>query len=174
MQADGLVAYAEVRHGVGRPRLVYSLTDDALDKFPTRYFRLTTRILDELKENLPEEKIDQLFSGVADSMADNYRMRLQGLPLESRLTRIIDLLSEEGFEATLTREGNQALIREMSCPYFRIGREHPEVCIVDQSFIAKALSLPVERVACLLSGDPHCTFAVELQKPVPEVPSHDG
>ena len=169
LQAEGLVASGEVRHGVGRPRLVYSLTDDALEKFPTRYFRLTSRILDELKKTLPEQKIDELFSGVAASMAEDYHVRLQGLPLELRLTRLMALLSEEGFEATLTQDGRHALIHEMSCPYYRIGREHPEVCLVDQSFIAKALALPVERVACLLSGDPHCTFSIELQSPVEEV-----
>jgi predicted ArsR family transcriptional regulator len=48
----------------------------------------------------------------------------------------------------------------MSCPYYRMGQQHPDVCTIDQSFIATALSLPVERVACLLDGDMQCTFSV--------------
>ena len=35
LQIDGLVASEEERHGVGRPRLVYSLTESGIEKFPT-------------------------------------------------------------------------------------------------------------------------------------------
>ena len=51
-----------------------------------------------------------------------------------------------------------------------MGREHPEVCLVDQSFIATALALPVERVTCLLNGETHCTFAIDPRAPIPEAP----
>jgi predicted ArsR family transcriptional regulator len=50
---DGLVQSEEERHGVGRPRLVYSLSQKGLERFPTRYFELTSRLLDQMKESLP-------------------------------------------------------------------------------------------------------------------------
>ena len=84
------------------------------------------------------------------------------MSLDGRLQHLQHMLSEEGFDAELERQGDQLLIRELSCPYFRIGKEHPEVCTIDQGFIAQALAVPVERVTCLLHGDNHCTFAVQL------------
>lgn len=45
LQAEGLIKAEEERHGVGRPRLAYSLTEDGMERFPTRYLRLTTRLL---------------------------------------------------------------------------------------------------------------------------------
>jgi len=158
--AEDLVKTEEVRHGVGRPRLVYSLTDRAMDVFPSRYFSLTTRLLGEMKGALPEETVQRLFSGVATTMAAAYAQELDGLPLEERLERLVNSLVSEGFEAQLEPRGDTILIHELSCPYYRMGQQHPEVCLVDQNFIAKALSLPVERVTCLLDGHTHCTFAI--------------
>ncbi len=164
LQAEKLVATEEVRHGVGRPRQLFSLTEDGLDLFPSRYLRFTNRLLDEIKGAMPEDKVQALFSGVAGSMAEQYAIALEGLPLGARLRRMVELLSDEGFEASLEERGGEVLIHELSCPYFRIGRKHPEVCNVDQSFIATALALPVERVTCLLDGDTNCTFAVEMER----------
>jgi len=48
LQAEGLVEIEEIRHGVGRPRQVFSLTDRAMDLFPSRYFSLTHRLLGEI------------------------------------------------------------------------------------------------------------------------------
>jgi predicted ArsR family transcriptional regulator len=106
-------------------------------------------------------------------MAKTYAKRLEGLPLEDRLLQLVEMLSDEGFDAHLERKGDQVLIRELSCPYFRMGRSHPEVCVVDQTFIATALSVPVERISCLLDGDVHCTFSIPLGVTPQESPTHE-
>jgi predicted ArsR family transcriptional regulator len=160
LQAEGLVQAEEVRHGVGRPRLVFSLSDSGMDHFPSRYFHLTRRLLAEIKDRMPEGQVSDLLSGVAESMARSYAAELNQLPLPQRLERLVQLLNEEGFDADMQRDGDTVFIRELSCPYFRMGQQHPEVCNIDQSFIATALSLPVERVTCLLDGDVHCTFSL--------------
>lgn len=170
LQAENLVEAEEVRHGVGRPRLVFSLSERANELFPGRYFRLTTRLLDEIKDSLPEGTVGELFAGVASAMAEDYATRLAGLPLQERLERLVEYLTGEGFAADIQTDGDRLLIRELSCPYFRIGRTHPEVCLVDQAFIATALSLPVERVTCLLDGHSHCTYAVAQPNGQPESP----
>lgn len=170
LQAENLVAVEDERHGVGRPRQLFSLTEAGLDQFPSRYVRLTNRLLDEIKGSIPAGKVEQLFTGVASTMAADVARRLEGLPLEQRLARMIELLAEEGFDAQIERQEGRILIRELSCPYFRIGRQHPEVCTVDQAFIATALSLPVERVACQLQGADACTFAIALE-PTPGQPA---
>lgn len=164
LQADDLIHSEEVRHGVGRPLHVYSLTEEAHELFPTRYFRLTNRLLGEIKENLTDEALQLLLSNVADSMASAYASQLEGLPLEPRLRRLVELLDEEGFSAEVERRGGELMIREMSCPYFQVGVQHPEVCTIDQAFIAKALSLPVARVRCVLDGDAHCAFSVQMEE----------
>jgi DeoR family transcriptional regulator, suf operon transcriptional repressor len=173
LQAEGLIQAEEVRHGVGRPRLVFTLSEAGLDLFPSRYFRLTKRLLDELKSRMPEAEVGEVFSGVAQAMAETYGSQLAGLPLPQQLQRLTELLSEEGFDADVQVDGDKVVIRELSCPYFRIGRQHREICMIDQSFIATALSLPVEKVTCLLDGDVNCTFSVAIESSAEGVPAHE-
>lgn len=160
--ADGLIQSKEVRHGVGRPKHQYSLTEEAIELFPTRYLRLTDRLLVELKEKLPDQQVEILLSNVAGSMAEDYAAQLEDLALDDKLPRLVELLNQEGFEAEIEYRKDHIIIRELSCPYYRVGKNHPEVCSIDQTFIARALSLPVERITCLLEGDSHCAFSVAM------------
>jgi predicted ArsR family transcriptional regulator len=177
LQAEGLVDMEEVRHGVGRPRHHYFLTDQAHELFPTRYFRLTNRILEEIKDSLPEIKVQELLSSVADSLAEQFASELVGLSLEERLARLEAFLTEEGFEVEIERSGDTVILHELSCPYFRVGQSHPEICTIDQTLIARALNVPVERVTCLLDGDAHCKYAVQLDTtldtPMEEAKAHE-
>jgi len=161
LQVEGLVAAEEERHGVGRPRLVYFLTEEGMEKFPTRYLRLTTRLLTQMKETMPAPVVTKLFSQIADDMASDYTDQVQGLGMEERLDFVKTLLAEEGFTVEWEKKGEQYQIHEISCPYYQIGISHPEVCTVDQALISKMLALPAEKVQCILNGGAHCTYVVQ-------------
>ena len=162
LQAEGLVASEEEKHGVGRPRQVFFLTESGLEAFPTRYLRLTIRLLEQLKENLPKKMVDQMFSQMASDLVDEYAQtsNLNGLSIEQRLELVNDLLKEEGFDLEWEKKDNQYYIREISCPYLHVGQTHPEICVIDQTLISKVLNLPTEKVKCILDGDKQCTYVV--------------
>jgi predicted ArsR family transcriptional regulator len=162
LQADGLVASEEERHGVGRPRQIYFLTEAGLEQFPTRYLRLTIRLLEQLKNNLPPKMVDQLFSQMATDLVEEYAntAKMQGLTIEQRLELVHDLLSEEGFDLEWEKKDDQYFIREVNCPYLHVGKNHPEVCLIDQTLISTVLDLPTEKVKCILDGDNQCTYVV--------------
>jgi DeoR family suf operon transcriptional repressor len=163
LQADGLVAVEVARHGVGRPRHLYSLTDKGLERFPRRYFRLTNHILKELKGSLPQEKITEILAGVATSMSDDRIHEFEGLSLPDRIKNLRTALSDEGIEVDIEEKKGELIIHELSCPYLRIGETHPEVCVIDQTFIANALEVPVERVTCIHKGESSCSFSIQLE-----------
>lgn len=161
MQAEGLIAAEEERHGVGRPRLVYFLTEDGMEKFPTRYLRLTTRLLAQMKETMPAPVVSKLFNQIAEDLASDYADQMKGLSMEERLDFVKSLLAEEGFTVEWEKKGEQYQIHEISCPYYQIGINHPEVCTVDQALISKMLAVPAEKVQCVLNGGAHCTYVVQ-------------
>jgi predicted ArsR family transcriptional regulator len=163
LQVEGLVSTDEERHGVGRPRLVYFLTEAGTEHFPTRYLRLTTRLLAQMKESMPEPVVSKLFAQMADGLAKEYASQMAGLNMEERLDLAKTLLTEEGFDIQWERTGNQYAIHEITCPYLQIGLSHPEVCTVDQTLISKMLAVPAEKVQCLLQGDAHCTYVVQAE-----------
>jgi predicted ArsR family transcriptional regulator len=162
LEADGFITSKEERHGVGRPRMVFTLTESGLERFPTRYVRLTLRLLDQLKETMPASIVNNLFTQMAQDMVHDLgsQSELQNLPIEERLTKMQRILESEGFTINWERQGDQYLIREVNCPYFHVGQSHPEVCAVDQTLISAALAIPAEKVKCVLNGDSICTYAV--------------
>ncbi len=163
LQADGLVAAEEERHGVGRPRLVYKLTDLGMEKFPTNYLKLTNRLLDQLKTILPPEKVNDLFAEVALNLAKGYKEDIAKLPIEDQLNAVKAILSQEGFIIEWEKKGKDYLIRNISCPYYHVGLAHPEVCNIDRTIISTLLSRPVKLHECLLDGKTNCTYIVEVE-----------
>lgn len=162
LQADGLVGSEEERHGVGRPRQLYFLTESGLEHFPTRYIRLAVRILEQLKERMPAEMVNELFTQMATDLVEEYAdpVKMQGLNIEQRLNLVKGLLRGEGFEIEWEKVGDNYFIREVSCPYLHVGQNHPEVCWIDQTLISSVLNLPTEKVKCVLNGDNNCTYVI--------------
>ena len=160
LQMEGLVDAQEERHGVGRPRLVYVLTEEGMERFPTRYLRLTTRLLAQMKESMPQPMVSKLFTQVAEDLAAEYTEQLKGLSMEERLETVKTLLAEEGFTVEWEKIEDGYRIHEITCPYLQIGQNHPEVCTVDQTLISRMLAVPANKVECILSGSAHCTYVV--------------
>ena len=160
LQMEGLVDAQEERHGVGRPRLVYVLTEEGMERFPTRYMRLTTRLLAQMKESMPQPMVSKLFTQVAEDLAAEYTEQLKGLSMEERLETVKTLLAEEGFTVEWEKTEDGYRIHEITCPYFQIGQNHPEVCTVDQTLISRMLAVPANKVECILTGSAHCTYVV--------------
>jgi len=161
LQVDGLVGAEEERHGVGRPRLVYFLTENGLERFPTRYLRLATRLLSQMKDKLPRPVISEMFRDVATDLAAQHEPQLRNMNVEERLDVMKELLAEEGFVVEWEKKGDEYLIHEITCPYLQVGQAHPEICTVDQTLISTMLAIPASKVQCILSGAAHCTYAVK-------------
>jgi DeoR family transcriptional regulator, suf operon transcriptional repressor len=160
LEAEGLVVSDEERHGVGRPHRMYFLTEKGRERFPSRYIRLTLRLLEQLKETMPPALIGQLFTQMARSVASDYQEELEGLSMEERLNHLTSLLSAEGFTVEWQKHGDEYHIRESNCPYYHVGQNYPEVCSVDQTLISTLLALPAHKVKCMLLGDNSCTYVV--------------
>jgi len=164
LQLEGLIRAEEVRHGVGRPRLVYSLTESGFEKFPTRYLQLTNRLLTQLKQRMPEEEIEAMFSQMAKEIASEKLDKIKKLPIEEKLNFIKETLSEQGFSIEWEKSGENYIIKEISCPFFHVGQFHPEVCTMDQTLISSILSIPTEKIECVLDGANQCSYVITKQQ----------
>jgi predicted ArsR family transcriptional regulator len=160
LQAEGLITAQETRRGVGRPHLVYALTEAGSEKFPAKYVRLSDRLLDDLKATLAPEQIEAMFARMAGSIVANNAHRLEGRTLDEKMAILVELLGEEGFLAAWQVVGGRYQLTEYNCPYIHIGRKHPEVCRLDQVLISQVLELPVQKHSCQLNGDQRCTYTI--------------
>ncbi len=158
--AAGAIEAASVRRKVGRPYYVYSLSAQGQELFPKRYVRLTNRLLDEMKDRLPQTVIDEIFAGVVGNVLEEHRGEFEHLPLEGRLEYLVNLLAEEGFLSTWEKTDTGFRLVEYSCPYLSIGTAHAEVCTFDKMLMDGVLQLPVQQESCMLHGADRCQFTV--------------
>ncbi len=171
LQAAGLVSADEERHGVGRPRLVYFLTDRGLEKFPTRYYRLTNHLLNQIKNTLSEEEIKNIFRNMADSLSEEYQPVFDSLDFEDKLNLLKNVMAKEGYDLEWKSSVESYEINEISCPFYQIGKEHPEICMFDKSLISNLLSIPEHEIKHTRKGDNQCVFII--QKPSKKDQIHD-
>ncbi len=158
LQAEGLILAKEERHGVGRPRLVYTLTETGVERFPTRYLNLTNRLLAQLKSHLTKKEIEKIFVQIAQDLAQEQNLKTQNLSIEDKLEYIKNSLSDEGFVIEWKKEGDDYIIDEVTCPFYHVSQNHPEVCTIDQTLFSKILSVPVQKIRCVLKGDNQCSY----------------
>ncbi len=163
LEAEGLIVSEEERHGVGRPRLIFSLTPKGMEQFPQRYLQLTMRLLEQLKASLPEKVLGNLFKEVAEGIANDITndIDLEDLNLKQRLELLKEVLTSEGFMVDLQEEEGNIYIVEASCPYHHVGEDYPEICVVDQELIAHFVSTTPKRVECILDGDKQCKYLIK-------------
>ncbi|MCA9865351.1 MAG: DeoR family transcriptional regulator [Anaerolineales bacterium] len=163
LQAEGTIEAASVRRKVGRPYYVYSLSEQGQELFPKRYVRLTSRLLDELKGRLPQEVINEIFSGLVNTVLEEHKGEFEHLPIEERMDYLVNLLSDEGFLSTWEKTTSGYRLVEYSCPYLSIGSTHAEVCEFDKQLMTGVLQLQVHQDSCMLHGANCCQFSIELQ-----------
>ena len=163
LEAERLIQSEEERHGVGRPHLVYSLTNKGMEQFPQRYLQLTLRLLQHLKTNLSEKVIGEIFQELAEGIAGELTqdVDLEDLTLHERLQLLQEVLTSEGFMVNLQEEEDNFYIIEASCPYHHVGEDHPEICVVDRELIAHFVSSTPQRIECILDGDKQCKYLIK-------------
>ena len=160
LQADGFVNAEEERHGVGRPRLVYFLTESGQENFPKRYFQLTNRLLEQMKKTLSEKEFKKIFKNMANDLTEEYKPKIAELNFEGKLDLLKTVMDDEGYDIHWVKSNNEYEIQEVACPFYKIGKGHPEICLFDQTLIANMLSISEEDVVRIKHGDNHCSFKI--------------
>lgn len=158
--AEGLILAQEERHGVGRPRLVYSLTETGVEKFPTMYLNLTNRLLFHLKNRLPQKEVEKILVQIAKDLAQEQKSKTQNMSIEEKLDFLQTYLLNDGFTIEWEKVGNEYIINEITCPFYHIRENHPEVCTIEHTLLSSILSVPVGKIRCMRGGDNQCSYII--------------
>lgn len=166
LQRDNLIASPTVRRarGRGRPQQIYTLTEAADELFPVDYHSLTDYLLEELNLRLGQEGIGELFRNIADRLSHEAPPPTENQTAEERLNDVVTFLEEKGFVIDWESQDEDYMIHAYSCPYRQLVKEHEQVCLLDKQVIGSMLNTNPTRVACLTTGDGHCTY--RISKPI--------
>jgi predicted ArsR family transcriptional regulator len=159
LQAQNLVATTTVRRSqkVGRPRLVYALTDEADELFPQSYGELARYLVSEIKETMGPDETEAIFRRIADRMAEEGPPLEEGQPFEERLEVVTDYLEELGFLFRWEKTDEGYVLANVNCPYRQVTRDHPEVCVMDTVLIRRLLGVEPKTMGRIRTGDSACT-----------------
>jgi predicted ArsR family transcriptional regulator len=160
LQAQNLVEASKVRRSkkVGRPRLVYTLTDTADDLFPQGYGRLAGQLVTELKETVGGEETEAMFRRIAERVAAEAPPAEEDQSFEERLDQVSEFLEEQGFLSRWEETDGGYVLTNVNCPYRRVSRQHGEVCLLDTELIRRLLGVVPERLSSMRSGEATCAF----------------
>ncbi|MEJ2207679.1 MAG: ArsR family transcriptional regulator [Anaerolineae bacterium] len=163
LQAQNLVMASKVRRSkkVGRPRLVYTLTDAADELFPSGYGELARRLVSEVKETMGEEETRDLFRRIAADLAAEAPPPEKDQSFEDRLDQVSEFLEEQGFLSRWEKTDEGYVLTNVNCPYRRVSREHSEVCILDTELLERLLDVEPQRRESMRAGGTACSFLLK-------------
>jgi predicted ArsR family transcriptional regulator len=163
LERDGLVSYEEERGKVGRPRFVYSLTEQGNDLFPKSYHVLCNRVLDVITTSSANAAAE-LAGLIADGWANEYAHRIQGKSLEEQVKTLAAIRTEEGAMACYEKTADGFLVHQHHCPATCVATRHPQViCAAEIGYMKRLLNASVERVSWVLNGDSTCSYRIRSQ-----------
>ena len=171
LRADALIDVRQVRHGVGRPSLVFFVTERGEEMGGRTYVQLLSRMFRHL-EKLDAGKVsgatgrqvvDQVFSGIAEEVAADHRAEVRGATLGLRVEEASRALNQEGIVDGWEKDGDDFHLINGDCPYLKLAEMSEAACSADRHSIELLVGAPVEQTRRIVDGAPCCEYIVRPQ-----------
>ncbi|HZP26327.1 MAG TPA: winged helix-turn-helix transcriptional regulator [Dehalococcoidia bacterium] len=160
LERDSLVKASEERGRVGRPTLVYSLTDKAEGLFPKSYDQLAVSLLEEIRSSEGNEHLQQLLRRVAARMTAQYADRVEGKPIGERVRETVRIMEEQGCLVECHEDGEEYFIEEYTCPYPKVAQQDRAICVLHVDMVRSLTAADTRLTASLMRGERACTYRI--------------
>ncbi len=160
LEREELVESQEERGHVGRPALVYRLTERGDALYPKTYDQLANILLEEVREVAGGQALQTLLHRTATRFAEPYRARLEGRSLAERVEEASKIIQDRGSLNEAVQDGDGWLIKQYTCPFPRVAEENSCVCALDVEFVRQLVGADARLSTSLLRGDDCCTYRI--------------
>lgn len=121
--SQGLVEPHDVREGPGRPKRFYQVTVAGRELGPRNYPLLLALLMQKVSEGEGRKKVLKYLEAIAADLA--------GPPSKHKDAKLrLDLLlvkyNQLGFEAQITKEGDQMVLVQRNCPFLAAATKDPQ------------------------------------------------
>jgi predicted ArsR family transcriptional regulator len=161
LERDGFVERSSSRQGRGRPRLLYSLTRQAMHLFPTQDGVLLGGLLEYLQDRGEVGLVNDFFEGFWAARFRELEFRLAAYTSPDRSTKIkvlLQLLREQGFMPEITVADGTLEIKECNCPFPEAIRHTRLPCRLEAEFFERVFEERLGRVSYIPDGSSACTY----------------
>ncbi len=168
LERDGMVTSRRERGRVGRPALIYSLAGAGEARFPKNYDQLANMLIEEVRAIAGAEALQRVLGRVSLRMAEQRMDRVEGHPVEERVSETARIMREMGCVAEWERKGDDLLLYQQTCPYPNVARRNSAVCAMEVDMVRRLTGSDARLVTSLLRGDRACTYRIRPAGPPPE------
>lgn len=163
LETEGLVDAESRPSGRGRPTQIWRLTGEGHKRFPDTHAEMTVQMISAVISVFGEKGMDQLIGAREAAMRATYTEAMRGARnLETRLERLADIRSREGYMAEYRAEGDGFLFIENHCPICTAAQACTGFCRSELQLFDEVLGpeADVSRVEHVLAGARRCAYRV--------------
>ena len=167
LESAGLVAKSPEHHGVGRPRNLYDVTDEAQGMFPSNYEGLAGGLLAAILEVGGDQLMEDVFAARRRQAEATIRQRLDdALPLAASTAERVAVLArfqdEQGYLAEAVVDADGVRLVQHNCAVHDVARGTPAACAAELELFRGLLGPATVREQHIGSGDRCCAYRVGL------------
>ncbi|MGQ4879137.1 helix-turn-helix transcriptional regulator [Billgrantia sp. LNSP4103-1] len=161
---QGLVTQRPLPGGVGRPVIEWRLSEAGHARFPDGHADLASRLILSVRDTLGDDALSRLIETRQDETLRLYREALgDAATLETRVERLAELRTREGYMAAWRREEDGSLLLiENHCPICQAASTCPDLCRAELDVFRAVLGedVRVERTDHVLAGARRCVYRI--------------
>src|SRR4029078_3949557 len=163
LQARGLVESIEIRRGVGRPTMQYSLSSTGKTAFPKSYGDIAIHALDYLEKKRGKDAVESVLRERQKELIEKYGIRMKDMEFDDKVKELARIRDEEGYiaESKKDRKRNSHTLLEYNCPIIMIAEKHWEACSIETELFEYILDANVEVTHRAAKGDSICKFLIK-------------
>jgi predicted ArsR family transcriptional regulator len=158
LERDGLVRPSGTRRGPRKPAVTYALSAEAEGLFPKEYGPVLRSLLDELKDRLTAEQLNDVARATGRRFARNFRPLPRSARAAERIERAEAVLRELGGCCEREPHNGTVVLSCSVCPLGVAADGHPEICRLVEAFLMVVVAAAV-RNRCQ-TDPPRCRFEV--------------
>ncbi|MFX1513678.1 MAG: helix-turn-helix transcriptional regulator [Promethearchaeota archaeon] len=172
LEKEGLIVRTEKHGKTGRPAIVYSLHENAMDTFPKRYDELSLLLLDELEKSYGREETVKLLKNVGKGIAMEIAEDLTDMPediqsdvfLKQKLQHLVQILKTYGKFPELHETESSFELKNYNCFVYKLSKANPLICKVDETMMSALIGHEVTKEQCIRDGDNCCSYRISKSK----------
>ncbi len=155
----GFVDTRSHRHGRGRPRKMYSLTEKSEVFFEQRENEFLMRFLQYLYDEGRDEVVREFIVEMGHELRDG--LDVSDAEISERISALEALARRQGFMAQTVDNDDHTILEFRNCPFFKVAKITDFFCKIEHQHVEEILGIPVERIRHRLNGDQTCAYCIK-------------
>ncbi|QSR88840.1 helix-turn-helix transcriptional regulator [Methylacidiphilum caldifontis] len=159
LEKEGFLETHKRQKSVGRPEIVYCLTEKADVFFPKDPSFFVEKLLNGIEALYGSLVLDRLLYWVYRKDGEYLSQAVKNLPLEDRAKELLSFREEKGYMGRLVIDNEiEYKIIEFHNPILALLDKYPIIRSFEKKMFEKVLGVPVKRIEDRSFGSYYCTF----------------